>query len=419
MIYVMFFKTNLPLFFLFVSLSLQGKEITLEKAYHAALERERFLIEEGKLKQLDYLISEARSRGLPEVNLRANILTQEKSSVFSRPEVDRTRKGLQVEVIQPVFKGFREFTAVRLAEAQRLAQLAQLEQTKIDIFISVYQVFFQIHILEEDRKNISEQLRLSSQRVQFLRERVSIGRSRESELLGAQAQEASVRSQLESLNLQLISARERFTTLTGFPQSSPLSLKQTKKDWSQKNLDELIQRSLASSWQKVEEQNLAVAQERVKLIQADFYPEVELRANYYPYREGQLENVGWDVGLFLTYPLYNGGETRARVRGAREETRQASLRLSLRQREIEESVRVAYQKLLQGQGQVQIFRRAVEVNKKNYELLLREYGLGLVSNLDVLAALNQYIQSQKDLSRLILDNAQYAYELKALVGDLF
>ncbi len=400
---------------LLTSFSVQA--VTLREAYLKAKEHESIQIQSSRLKQFDEDVTQARSGILPRVNARGSYLVQQDAAIFSAPTADRSRKSLQVEVVQPLFQGFKEFAAIRLAEGERLAQMADLEKSKTQIFTQVYEVFFNILMIESEKENLEELLRLSEERVRYLERRVNIGRSRESELISAQAQKMTVRSQLEGARSRLITYRERLHSLTGLERDVSVTLETGAKNLA--SLDDYLQRSLGSQWVAPDRLRFEASEHRVAIAKADHLPGFDVRANYYPYREGSFEDVKWDVTLNMTIPLYSGGATSSRVRQAVESQREAELTFRLREREIREQVVIAYETLQQGRSQLSDFEQAVTLNRQNYELQQREYGLGLVSNLDVLQALNQYIQSRKDLSDLRLVNSQYYYELLALTGEIF
>lgn len=386
--------------------------------YQKALLHESVEIEKSRLKQLDHEIDIARAELFPRIQARGSYLTQQNDSIFQAPTVDRNRKSFQVELVQPLYRGGREFAARKAAEGEKLAQMASLEQSKIEIFSRVYRVFFTTKTLENERENTKELLELSQERVGFLQQRVNIGRSRESELISAKAQMISVRSQLMALDSQLLELAEELRALTGLEQGVQLVLDDVNFH-SLVEMESYLKQAFLSPWVQSERWRVEAQQQRVKLARAEYFPEVDVRANYYPYREGALEDVDWDVTLNVTIPLFRGGATRAAVQRAQEGQRQAQLRYRLKQREVEESVRATYQVLRQGKKQLSEFQQAVNLNRENYQLLQREYGLGLVSNLDVINALNQYIESRKNLGQLKLSNARHYYELKALTGDIF
>lgn len=391
--------------------------VTLDEAFRAAIKHESVQIERSRFEQVESQIDQARSSIFPEINARGSYLIQQDSPVFSSPVIDKNRKSLSLELIQPLFQGFQEFAAIRLAQGEKLAQMARLERSKVELFSNLYQVFFSIKKIEKEIDHIEELYQLSTERVNFIDQRVRIGRSRQSELISAKAQMMTVSSQLEGAKSRLIDQRERFYTLTGLSSESEITLENFKDELGP--LEFYLNKSQSSAWVKPEKFLFDASEERVQIARADYYPSFDLRANYYPYREGSLEDVRWDVTFNMTIPLYSGGLRSARVRQAVHEKKESELRYRLQKKDARENVRTAYLRLENGRSQLDHFRQAVRLNRENYELQRREYGLGLVSNLDVLQALNQYIQSRRDLSDLELENSQYYYQLMALTGDIF
>jgi outer membrane protein len=101
--------------------------------------------------------------------------------------------------------------------------------------------------------------------------------------------------------------------------------------------------------------------------------------------------------------------TEARRREAVSLRTQAELALSQARRQAEQEIRVAYQNAHLDRSQLDALGKATEAAKKNYAAQQRDYRLGLVTNLDVLQAMNAYQENER-----ALDRAQYAAKLNWL-----
>src|SRR5205814_5701716 len=55
------------------------------------------------------------------------------------------------------------------------------------------------------------------------------------------------------------------------------------------------------------QQQITIAKGEVQVVKGDLYPQVDLSANYYPYRVGFLSQINWDATINVNAPLFNWG----------------------------------------------------------------------------------------------------------------
>jgi outer membrane protein len=123
---------------------------------------------------------------------------------------------------QPLFRGFREFAAIRQSQALVGAQSDDYQNARVQLFKDVAQNFYDVLTLEQDLKNLDEQIGQYQQREKELQERVRIGRTRPGEVLTVQATISTLRAQVEQARTQLSTARDIFAFLSGLPGTTPL-----------------------------------------------------------------------------------------------------------------------------------------------------------------------------------------------------
>lgn len=299
---------------------------------------------------------------------------------------------------QPLFRGFREFASMRQTQALIGAQGEDYRQARTQLFKDVAQNFYDVLALEQDLKNFDEQINLNLQREKELQDRVRIGRSRTGETLAVQTTTSTLRAQIEQLQAQLAAAREAFAFLSGLPADTPLR----DSEILPANLDTLetyLARLELRPDVKAAQQRLTAAQENISVARGARQPSLDLNANRYLERKGSLENVDWDVQLALTIPLYSGGIRQSQVREAVSLSTQAELGASQVRRQAEQEIRSLHQSVVYDRSRLAALEKATEAARKNYEVQRRDYRLGLVTNLDVLQALNVFQDNQRALHR--------------------
>ena len=98
----------------------------------------------------------------------------------------------------------------------------------------------------------------------------------------------------------------------------------------------------------------------------------------------------WDLVLRLELPLFDRGMRSARVEEAGQQLRISELRLAELRRSSERDVRQAYQSLLYELRQWSELQAAVGTAAETLALIQKDYELGRVNNLEVLASTGQY-----------------------------
>jgi outer membrane protein len=125
---------------------------------------------------------------------------------------------------------------------------------------------------------------------------------------------------------------------------------------------------------------------------------VTAEGNYYLKRTGFNEPIDWDVLLTLDAPIFTGGQFTGSVRTAESDRRAAELRLARARREAEREIRERHQNVTTFLNQAAALARAADLADENHRLQAREYRLGLVTNLDVLNAMNNAQEARHALA---------------------
>jgi outer membrane protein len=309
---------------------------------------------------------------------------------------------------QPLFRGFREFASLRQTQALVDAQSEDYRQARTQLFKDVAQNFYDVLSLEQDLRNLDEQIRYNLQREKELADRMRIGRSRPGEVLTVQSTVSTLRAQVEQLQATLSAAREAFAFLSGLPAATPLRDTETMPA-NPGALEEYLARLPRRPDVKAAQQRVTAARENIDVVRGEHLPSLDLNANRYLERTGALENVEWDVQLALTIPLYAGGGVQSRVREALSQSAQAELGASQARRQAEQEIRSLHQSVVLDRTQLEALEKATDAARMNHEAQLRDYRLGLVTNLDVLQAQTVYQENLR-----ALDRARYGARLNWL-----
>lgn len=388
-----------------------AEALTLDEYFAAALKRSETVATQIELiRQAEEHYTQANSALRPSVNGVASYTRQDPipAGELSTSTSPNRQSLAKLTATQPLFRGFREFAALRQTQALLGAQDQDYRNARTQLFKDVVQNFYTVLSIEQDLKNFSEEINQNIDREKELNGRVRIGRSRIGEVLSVQSTISTLRAQVEQLQGQLSAAREAFAFLSGL---APTTLLRDTENLpvNLEPLDDYLARLELRPDVIASRQRLSAAQENTKVARGAHLPSLDLNANRYLERTGNLKDSNWDVGIALTVPIYAGGLLQSKVSEAVSQRTQAELNASQVRRQAEQEIRSTYQSVVFDRSQLDALEKATESARKNYEAQRRDYRLGLVTNLDVLQALTAFQQNQ-----LALDRARYTTKLDYL-----
>ncbi len=388
--------------------AIAAEALALEEYFSAALARSEVVATQSELiRQAEERHQQARAALYPTLNGVASYTRIDEGATDTSAN-PRNQRNTRLAATQPLFRGFRDFATLRQTQALRGAQDDDWRAARVQLFKDVAQNFYDVLSLEQDLKNLDEQIDQHLQREKELQDRVRIGRSRVGEVLTVQATIGTLRALVEQQRAQLSAAREAFAFLSGMAPSTPLRDNEILPA-TVEPLDTYLARLTVRPDVKAAQQRLTASQENVAVARGAHLPSLDLNANRYLDRTGSLRDVDWDVQLALTVPLYAGGSVQSKIREAASQRTQAELDESRVRRLAEQDIRAGHQTAVLDRNQLDALEKATDAARKNYEAQRHDYRLGLVTNLDVLQALTAFQENQR-----ALDRARYATKLNYL-----
>lgn len=375
-----------------------AEALTLDDYFTAALARSEVVATQSELiRQAEERYRQARAAVLPAVNAVGSYTQQDSGA--RNAAIFPTRQTLaRVTATQPLFRGFREFAAIRQSRALIGAQTEDYQNARVQLFRDVVQNFYDVLALEQDLENLADQIDQNLERQKELNARVRIGRSRIGEVLTVQSTISTLRARVEQLRAELATARDVFAFLSGLPAATPLRDAEPLP-MEPAPLADYLDRLDVRPDVRAAQQRFQAAQENVAVARGASLPSIDLNANQYLKRSGSLEDVNWDVQLALTMPLYAGGGLQSQMREALSQSTQAELEANRIRRLADQEIRSFHQIAVLDRNQLAALERATDAARRNYEAQRRDYRLGLVTNLDVLQALTAFQENQQALDR--------------------
>lgn len=316
---------------------------------------------------------------------------------------------------QPLFRGFREFAAVRrqhnLFSAQQQKHLSQLLQ----LYQNVAESFMEVLALEKDLKNVDLQKGIYQGRIRDLQARTRRGESSTSEVLTAQSTASALDAEFQILGAKLRSARENFSYLTGLPVETVLHENAGADDnLNLKGLEEYLARIDERPDVKFAKEQYGVSDEEVAIARGGHWPTADLVGNYYFVRpDGFMKELKWDVQIRASLPLFEGGLRQSQVREASLKRGESDLELARLRRQSSAEIKSLFAALSMRRDQLKALKLSSDLAERNYQVLVRDSKRGLARSIDVQLGLTEY-----RIAVRTYDQARYQARLERIRLDL-
>ena len=401
-----------PLFALLLalpSLAFPAGPASLDDCYSAALEKSETVAEQKEL----YIQAKEKTRQatgslLPVINAVGSYQIQDAGNnpnSLRTTLAPTTQPMAKLTATQPVFKGGREYAALKIAGRLADAQSASLDQARITLFRDVVQGFYAVILAERDVRIFNEELTACETRIGEIQDRARVGRSRQSEILAAQSALATLKAQGEQLKGSITAARETMAYLTGLDLDVPL-----REPESSSTVLDPLDAYLAGTDTRPDVISAAFRREAanasVCMAWGGFMPSIDLTGNYYLKRTGVNEGIKWDAQAAITLPLFVGGTNLSRLREAKSASRQGDAQYSRARRQAELDIRLLHSRAATDLAQVNALVSAADLADRNYQEQSNDYRLGLVTNIEVMQSLAGSLETRRALNRAL-------YTLKA------
>lgn len=388
-----------------------SRTYTLDDFYYLALQENENILNVD----LDIKISRAQknvslSRFFPKIDVANDFSLFDRAASFGR-SADSFENFTRISLSHILFDGLGSVANLKRDRALLEASKLQSKVRRLQLFEEISQVFFQYLSLLKEEENIGRQVRSTENRVQTLKERVRIGRSKETDSLESLSQLNSLKADLlqikadkeELLKLaRLVSGRDDLDDIK-IRDNFPLSKLQIRKGWDSQ-LHEKLEFDLYKNLIKS-------ATYEIRSKKSAFFPTVTANINTYPERPNSFNEDYWDVTFEARWNLLSGGSKYAELKKAKLEKRKVENDFSYLKRDIETEWDKLKKVFKLKQEELKALEETLRLSRKNYQTHLKEYDLSLVSNLDV-------IQSQRNLIDVERKYYQSYYETKYLWNSL-
>jgi outer membrane protein len=387
------------------------------------------LAERAKLRATDEGVAQALAGWRPTVVLggtfgTGDVLSRSLSSASGRwinTPAKRTFATAQTTLTQNLYTSGKVQSQVNRSKNQVMAERATLiaqEQTSLLATVNAYVGVIQARQLLELQQN---NVQVLAKQLQATNDRFRVGEITRTDVAQAEAAHAGAQAQLETARGNLAIARGTFQQVVGVqppedmlePQPLALPVKNERE---------------AASMASTNNPNVIAAmftdaanQDAVDTALAALGPQIGLQGQAFQQQNSGVQGTasnGYQIGLQLSMPIYQGGSEYAAVRAARQ-TQQQSLR------QVDDAKRTAVQNAVQALSTLEGARAAaastrtqIRANEVALEGVTREAIVGSRTTLDVLNAQQALLNSRTTLVQNLTQLIGASFQVAQAIGHL-
>ena len=385
---------------------------TLQDCYRLALKQSELIaIDSEKIKEAQAHFIEAFGSLLPQVSF-ARTDTREHSQ--ASPSFNRNFEQKFV-FTQALFSGFKEFAGIKASKFENKQRANEEIRAKQLLYVDVADAFYFLMEEREDLKTLETIRQAFLDRIKELQNRVSLGRSRDSEVVSTQTQLYTLLDQIELAKSQESIARELLEFLVGRkvkeikdsdnkislgPESEYLDKAATRPDVLAANF----------AWQ--------IDREGVTIAKSGLLPQISLQGDYYSHRASSPTDSRWDAFLTLNVPIFEGTTIYGKIKEAKAIAKESELLFQRAGRSALRDIHDSYVNAQVDLSRVGILGMALKSAEQNYNLQLQDYKLSVVNNLDVLTAIQSLEDVRRNFIHITYESKRFYWQFLAAVGEV-
>lgn len=413
---------------LFTALWAQEQKLTLQQSIELGLKNSRELkISQSRLTGADARVTETTSQMLPQLRFAAGYTRLSDVPPFEvtlpipgapqRPirisEVYLNNYTMRLSLQQPLFTGFRLANLRSAAKKGRMAAEADYTKEINESAFKIQSAYWQYYKARQMLNLINENLSANERHVQDTRNFLENGLVTRNDLLRLEVQNSNMKLQQIEAQNNLDIARMAFNQALGLPLESPSAIvtEEIKPSGVTSGIDALIKEAKENrSDLKAMQLRADAGSNSVSAARSGWLPQLYLTGNFYYSNPSQRIQPPkdefrdtWDVGLQLSWDLWNWGYTSSQTVQAEQVKIQAETSLSQLTDAVEIEVYQNYLTLSRSREKVDVSRSSVEQAAENLRTINEKYNAQLATSTDLVDAETLLLQAQTNLNNALVD----------------
>lgn len=340
-----------------------------------------------------------------------------------------------------VFNGFRNTNLYKQAKLGLEASEVQLDKLKDDISLQVVNSYLNVLLNKENFKIAEEQVKITERQVERLEILFQEGSQPKTALLDVEAQLASNKEQLintrNSIDLTLFNLAQLLQISHRGFDVEDITFNISSVELLYNDTDEIFNRALENRPEiRVAEINIENSELDIEISKSAFYPSVSIGAGLGTSYQSTLgekdkrtivdpdtgmlssisngfgkqfnDNLGYNVGVNINVPIFNGNKTRANVNSAMINSKRLALSLDQAKQDLRSTIENAYLDARATLNQYQASTASLVAQEEAFRTAQESYDLGVMNSFEFEQVRNRLINAQSSLA-----NSKYNFVFKS------
>jgi outer membrane protein TolC len=322
---------------------------------------------------------------------------------------------------QIIFDGLKTYNNTKAAGYGAEAQKREVQRTADEVVFTVTEAFYRLIEAKENLKVAQEALRQRDEFAKLTHAFFQAGKSTNLDKVRAQSQVSEADQAVVEAGNAVRLAKEILARTMGLTEPAPVDIKgELPREFPAASEVNSLWQEILQTNPEIKKLSLEIEQSRtlVKAARGAYFPEVSLQAGSdVRHRDLGGTKPEWIAGVFMEYPFFEGGLTRAQVAKATSQSLQLLEKKRDRLNGIKVDLTTAWKDQENARQGVMTTRQTIATNQEAYVSAETLYRNGKAIGLDVL-------QAQVDLtsSRFTYIKYAVAYEIgrariKQIIGS--
>ncbi|OGU77371.1 MAG: hypothetical protein A2279_02525 [Stygiobacter sp. RIFOXYA12_FULL_38_9] len=408
------------------SLFAQEKILTLKESLEIGLQNSKDLkISRSKLNYADSKLTEINSQFLPQfklfgnyTKLSDNIPPFEVTMPFSLNPIRISEPILNNYTFkfgfsQPLFTGFKLLSLRSSAKLNLSASEQDYSKEGNEAAFNIYSTYWNYYKADEIKKVIAQSIQQMEEHLKDTKSFFENGLISKNDMLKLEVQYSNTKLMLIEAENNLELARIGFNKAIGIDLTSQTKVAASEQSFNYEKyqLADMIDEAVNNRKElKSLKYRFEASKEGVSAAQSNWLPSIYLTGNYYysnpnpRFQPAKDEfNSNWDVGVTLSWDVWNWGLTSSQVSQAEQTKIQLETSLDQLKENIQIEVYSNYLNLIKTEEKVKVNKEALDQSIENYRITSEKYNTQLATSTDLIDAETLKLQAETNLKTAEVD----------------
>jgi outer membrane protein len=396
--------------------NVKSDKLTLKECYRLALKQsETIAIDSELIREAEARFTQALGALLPQVSFAWSQTNQDSERAFSSYNNNGSFESKFV-FKQTLFSGFKELAGMAGSSLEQKQRISEKKRAEELLFVDMADAFYLLLEQQEDLKTMGLIRKALNDRVSELKKREDVGRSRHSELVSTESQLYNIEAEIQLVKSQELVAKELVAFLIGREFGILFDEKDTPDSLGPESFYTANIRLRADV--KAYDFAAGVARKEAYIAKTALLPTVTVEGNYYQRRNTTPLDVAWSTILKISVPIFEGTTTYGNIKQANAKSREAELTYERAKRLAIQNMHDSYVKAYSAILMSKAMEKALKSAELNYSLQKDDYKNNLVSNLDVLTAIQNFGNTRRSYMHTFYEKKRMYWQLEAAAGNI-